>query len=550
MSGDADGRAVWGAAPDGEPAPGRAGPAAAGREIRPARGDLDVTIRVPGSKSITNRALLLAALANGTSTLHGALDADDTTAFAGGVRALGVPVDHAGPDAWRVQGRGAPFPLDRADVYCADAGTAARFPAGGLRAGEGEYRFDASTQLRRRPLAQLLDVLRAQGARTDPAEAERLPFTLLAGGLRGGSVRLPGDTSSQFVSALLMAAPLAREPLEITVDGLVSRPYVDMTLRMMADFGADAERDGHRGFRVTRGAYRARDYHVEPDASTASYFLAAAAITGGRVCVAGLRRRDSLQGDVRFLDVLEAMGCEIGESEQGLAVGSSAAHSCAAGPAVLRGLTVDMSDISDTFMTLAAIAPFAAAPVTVTGHRERPRQGVRPHRRHGGEPAAARRAHGVRAGPSARVPRRASRRPGRPPRRPPHRHGLRGARPVHAGSRDRRPGMRAQDMSAVLRPLGTAGTGNRLNGASRGHRESHSRHPAGRATMDEDNRGTPEGQSGPRQENAEPDEDLTVSLPPEDATEVMPGDTAGPTRVCRRAASPRRRRPAARRPRW
>ena len=118
---------------------------------------------------------------------------------------------------------------------------------------------------------------------------------------------------------------------------------------------------------MPRGAYRARDYDIEPDASTASYFFAAAAVTGGRVCVAGLRRRDALQGDVRFLDVLEAMGCEIGDGADGVTAGGSGARSCASGPAVLRGLTVDMSDISDTFMTLAAVAPFAAAPVTVTG---------------------------------------------------------------------------------------------------------------------------------------------------------------------------------------
>ena len=337
------------------------------RLVRPAREDLDVVVRVPGSKSITNRALLLAALADGTSTLRGVLDADDTAAFAGGVRALGIPVEPEGPDTWRVEGAGGPFPAGGGDVYCADAGTAARFLLAACAAGEGEFRFDASPQLRRRPLAQLLEVLRAQGARTDPPAAERLPLTLLAGGLRGGRVRLPGDTSSQFVSALLMAAPLAREPLEIVVDGLVSRPYVDMTLRMMADFGVDAERDGHRSFRVAPGTYRARDYQVEPDASTASYFFAAAAVTGGRVCVAGRRRRDALQGDARFLDVLEAMGCETGEGPDGVAAAGSPARSCARGPAVLRGLTVDMSDISDTFMTLAAVAPFADSPVTVTG---------------------------------------------------------------------------------------------------------------------------------------------------------------------------------------
>ncbi len=348
----------------GDEAPTTAAPPA--RLVRPARPDLDVVVRVPGSKSITNRALLLAALADGASTLRGVLDADDTAAFAGGVRALGVPVEPAGPDAWRVRGAGGPLPAGGGDVYCADAGTAARFLLAACAAGEGEYRFDGSPQLRRRPLAQLLEALRALGARTDPQAAGHLPLTLLAGGLRGGRVRLPGDTSSQFVSALLMAAPLAREPLEIVVDGLVSRPYVDMTLRMMAAFGVEAERDGHRSFRIAPETYRAREYDIEPDASTASYFFAAAAVTGGRVCVAGLRRRDALQGDVRFLDVLEAMGCETGDGPEGAAV-AGAARSCASGPPVLRGLTVDMSDISDTFMTLAALAPFADSPVTVTG---------------------------------------------------------------------------------------------------------------------------------------------------------------------------------------
>ncbi len=247
-------------------------------------------MRVPGSKSITNRALLLAALAAGPSTLRGALVADDTLAFAAGLRALGFAVDEATAGAWRVQGAAGRIPTAEADVFCAEAGTAARFLLAACAAGEGRYRLDAAPQLRRRPLAQLLEALRAQGARTEPPDAERLPLTLEARGLAGGSLRLPGDTSSQFISALLMAAPLGRAPLELTVDGLVSRPYVDMTLAMMAQFGVEAERRGHEHFRVAPAAYGGRDYAVEPDASTASYFFAAAAVTGGRVKVLGLHR--------------------------------------------------------------------------------------------------------------------------------------------------------------------------------------------------------------------------------------------------------------------
>jgi 3-phosphoshikimate 1-carboxyvinyltransferase len=207
-------------------------------------------------------------------------------------------------------------------------------------------------------MATLLEALRAQGAATEPLGAGGLPLTLLARGLAGGRLRLPGDTSSQFISALLLAAPLGQAPLELTVDGLVSRPYVDMTLAMMAQFGVEAERRGHEHFRVGPAAYGGRDYAVEPDASTASYFFAAAAVTGGRVRVLGLRRGGCLQGDLRFLDVLAAMGCTVSDDPGGVTV---------AGPAAPAGLTVDMGDISDTFMTLAAVAPFASSPVTMTG---------------------------------------------------------------------------------------------------------------------------------------------------------------------------------------
>jgi 3-phosphoshikimate 1-carboxyvinyltransferase len=327
------------------------------RGIRPARPGLDAAIRVPGSKSVTNRALLLAGLAAGRSVVRGALEAGDTDAFAAGLRSLGVAVERQG-DRVLVDGAGGPFPAAEADVFCAEAGTAARFLLAAAAAGGGTYRFDAAAQLRRRPLALLLDALRAQGARTDPPDADGLPLTLRAGGLAGGSLLLPGDTSSQFVSALLMAAPLGRATLELRVDGLVSRPYVSMTLRMMEEFGAGPDPAADGRFTVPPGAYAGREYDVEPDASTASYFFAAAAVTGGRVKVLGLHRERALQGDVAFLDVLECMGCAVADEADGVVV---------TGPGALAGLTVDMGDISDTFMTLAAIAPLATSPVTITG---------------------------------------------------------------------------------------------------------------------------------------------------------------------------------------
>jgi 3-phosphoshikimate 1-carboxyvinyltransferase len=328
------------------------------RATRLARPGLDACVRVPGSKSITNRALLLAALADGESTLTGALSADDTLAFASGLRDLGVVVDLEAQSGWRVQGAAGRIPRKEARVYCAEAGTAARFLLAACAAGHGRYTLDAAPQLRRRPLSLLLDALRKLGARTEPPDAVGLPLVLEADGLSGGVLELPGNISSQFVSALLMAAPLAHGPVTVNVEGLVSRPYVDMTLTMMEQFGVSAERDGHRAFRLCQGAYRARTYAVEPDASTASYFAAASAVTGGRVKILGLHRTGSLQGDAAFLDVLETMGCMLVEEPDGIVV---------TGPATLAGLTVDMSDISDTFMTLAAIAPFADSPVTMTG---------------------------------------------------------------------------------------------------------------------------------------------------------------------------------------
>lgn len=350
----------------------------AARAIQPARAGLDVVVPVPGSKSVTNRALLLAALADGDSLLRGALVADDTAAFVDGLRSLGFEIAEEETGRLQVHGEAGRVPASEACVWCAEAGTAARFLLALCATGHGRYVLDASTQMRRRPMAPLLEALRAQGAAFEPPSAVSLPVTVVAGGLSGGTATLPGNVSSQFVSALLMAAPLARAPLTVTVDGLVSRPYVDMTLAMMAQFGVEAEREGYASFRLRPAPYRALEYVVEPDASTASYFFAAAAITGGRVTVPGLRRRGGLQGDVRFVDVLEAMGCRVTERDDGLTVegprdegpreaeaGTGAGTPAA--PAPLAGLTVDMADISDTFMTLAAIAPYASSPVTITG---------------------------------------------------------------------------------------------------------------------------------------------------------------------------------------
>ena len=307
----------------------------------------DVTVRPPGSKSITNRAVLCASLAAGRSVISGALFADDTRAMFDAVRALGAAVatDEAAATVTVVGGR----PLTgRAAVNARHSGTTSRFilPAAALHA--EPVVVDGSPQLRARPFGPLLDALRHLGA---TVEGDGLPATV-TGPARGGRVELPGHVSSQFLSGLLMAGPLMRDGLTVELTSpLVSVPYVEMTAAVMAAFGVTAG-----GLSVRRGAYRPTDYAVEPDASAASYFLAAAAITGGRVTVDGLGSA-SVQGDVEFASVLARMGATVERGADRITVTGGG----------LRGIDVDMADISDTAQTLAAVAVFADTPTRVRG---------------------------------------------------------------------------------------------------------------------------------------------------------------------------------------
>jgi 3-phosphoshikimate 1-carboxyvinyltransferase len=316
-----------------------------------------VSVRLPGSKSITNRALLCAALAAGRSVLRGALFADDTLAMVDAVAALGAVVEvDEGSATLTVQGGAAPS-RDRAStphrVHARDSGTTSRFilPAVAL----GPYRcvVDGSEQLRARPFAPLLEALAQLGVRVEPLGQPGFLPVAVTGPARGGHVRVPGHLSSQFLSGLLMAGPRMAAGLEVELTSpLVSVPYVEMTAAVMRSFGVDPE-----GLRVGSAAYRATDYPVEPDASAASYFLAAAAITGGRVTVEGLGSA-SIQGDARFADVLEQMGAQVDRSAGAVTV---------TGTGTLRGVDLDMADISDTAQTLAAVAVFAEGPTRVRG---------------------------------------------------------------------------------------------------------------------------------------------------------------------------------------
>jgi 3-phosphoshikimate 1-carboxyvinyltransferase len=330
------------------------------KQIKTAAKPLLARVIIPGSKSLTNRALLLAALASGESFLSGILFSDDTYALIHALCALGVDlqVDEVSRTC-RVTGCGGQFPAQQASIHCRDAGTVARFLLAACAVSRGRYVFDASTRLRERPIADLLRVLRAQGAQIN---AEKMPFSMEASGLQGGMIEVSSTETSQFLSALLMISPFAKQSVLLKTNEVVSAPYVEMTCQMMSDFGVHVERVSQSDFAIAvPQQYQARDYVIEPDLSTASYFFAAAAVTGGCVTIQPLTRKQVKQGDVAFLNVLEAMGCQVIEHASGLRV---------QGPKKLQGVTVNMQDFSDTFMTLAAIAPFAETPTTIThiGH--------------------------------------------------------------------------------------------------------------------------------------------------------------------------------------
>lgn len=327
--------------------------------INPLRRPPDATIPVPGSKSITNRALLLAALADGESVLDGVLASDDTRYMIAALRELGIAIEEdTGAARVVVCGQRGAWQAQGAELFVGNAGTAMRFLTAAVCIGRGRYRLDGTARMRERPLQDLVDGLRALGAHVRCEHDNGCPPVVIeADGLPGGATHVRGSRSSQFLSALLHVAPYARRDVTITVDGeLIAQPYVDMTLRVMEQFGVPSERDGYREFRVRAGqTYAARSYRIEPDASSAHYFLAAAALMGGRVRIEGLGR-DSLQGDVRFADLLSSMGAEVRWQNGGVEV---------IGPAQLRAIEADMNAFSDTASTMAALAPFASGPVHI-----------------------------------------------------------------------------------------------------------------------------------------------------------------------------------------
>jgi 3-phosphoshikimate 1-carboxyvinyltransferase len=320
---------------------------------------VDATVEIPGSKSLTNRALLVTALAQGDSVLENALFSEDSEYFAKCVEQLGMPII-LNPHQAQIQvtGRGGEIPAKQADLFVGLAGTAARFISALVALGNGEYRLDGVPRMRERPMGDLLTVLQTGGATVKfEGNSGFMPYTVYGQGFAGGNFSLKANQTSQQLSALLMIAPYAQQDTNIEVEGtLVSQSYVKMTCRLMADFGVEVNQIGDNQFQIKAGQrYQARHYTIEPDASNASYFFAAAAVTGGRVRVKHLTKQ-SCQGDILWLNVLEQMGCQIQDSDD---------YTEVTGPKQLQGIDIDMNDISDLVQTLGAIAPFASSPITI-----------------------------------------------------------------------------------------------------------------------------------------------------------------------------------------
>ena len=313
-----------------------------------------LTWRCPGSKSITNRALLLAALAEGESRLDGVLDSDDTRHMRRGLAALGVEITDVDETTLSVRGGRQHLRAPAEPIFVGNSGTTVRFLSAVAAVVPGQVTLVGDEHMARRPIHDLVDALRQLGLRVDcPTGCP--PLTVHGGRLAGGTVRMRADRSSQYVSALLMAGPLADESLTIELDGpLVSRPYVDITVKMMASFGVDVTSD-RTGFSIPLASgYRPRRYQIEPDASSASYAFALAAAGRGSIVVPGLGT-GAMQGDVAFTSILASAGARVTRDATAVRVEG----------AELRGIDVDLHDISDTVMTLAAIAPLAAGPTVI-----------------------------------------------------------------------------------------------------------------------------------------------------------------------------------------
>lgn len=329
-------------------------------QVVPPESPIQGEIIVSGSKSYTNRALIIAALARGTSTLKGILRSDDSYWCIDALKKLGTKVQ-VDQDQVMIEGTGGQWPVQNTECFIGAAGTIARFLPGALAAAQqGEWTIDGAQQLRERPLQPLIEALRALGAQIDYlSDNHGLPLQIKGTGLQGGNIEVPGNVSSQFLSGLLIASPLAQEPITIKViNGLVQPSYVGITVQLMREFGAKVEHtEDYSEFYIEPTGYIAQHIVLEADASTACYFLTLAALTEGDIKVVNVGYR-SFQPDAQFIDVLEKMGCQVEKNDTFLRV---------QGPKQLKGgFAIDMKPMSDQALTIGALAPFADQPITVT----------------------------------------------------------------------------------------------------------------------------------------------------------------------------------------
>lgn len=336
--------------------------------LQPVRAPYTATISPPGSKSLTNRALVLAALAEGTTTLTNVLFADDTRVMLDGLKRLGFELAIDEPaETVKIKGGAGKISQGEAELFCGNSGTTIRFLTAMCSLGRGSFTLDGVERMRQRPIGTLTGLLKNLGVRiTHPGEAVGFPpVTIQADGLAGGLIQYGAEKSSQYLSAILMVAPYARNEVRIDLEpNQTSWPYVPMTMQLMDHFHITPElvRDPKTGqpkeIIIPRGKYKASDYLVEPDASNATYFLAAAAVNpGSKVTIEGLGKR-SLQGDVAFADVLHKMGADLIFGKDFITI---------KGTEALEGISVDLSHMPDTAQTLAVVALFAEGTTTIRG---------------------------------------------------------------------------------------------------------------------------------------------------------------------------------------
>lgn len=326
------------------------------KEITPHR-HIHATVEVPGSKSLTQRALIAAALADGDSTLVGPLASEDTEYTSEALRAMGIGVEHHA-SRWLVHGLGGRIATPAAPIYLGNNGTATRFLTSVAALGHGTFTISGDQRMAERPIGPLMQALTGWGVTIRSiANTNCPPLEILATGLAGGNTVLPEGKSSQYLSSLLLVAPYGAAPATLAVEGeVLSKPYVHMTLAVMRDFGVIATANQELNhFTIPQGRYQAREYRVEGDASSASYFWAAAAVTGGSVTVANVPS-PSLQGDAVLAEILGRMGCRVETSAHGITV---------SGTGELHGIEVDMGDCPDVVPTLAVVASFATGRTTI-----------------------------------------------------------------------------------------------------------------------------------------------------------------------------------------